>query len=83
MTQPLIIGTVQLGQAYGIANTTGQPEQQEANSIVRTAWDAGIMLFDTAQGYGNSESVLGATLRHCNATDAARIITKLAPMCLG
>ena len=79
MTQPLILGTVQLGQPYGIANTTGQPEQQEANSIVRTAWDAGIMLFDTAQGYGNSESVLGAALRHCNATDTARIITKLAP----
>lgn len=79
MTHPLILGTVQLGQAYGIANTTGQPEQQEANSIVRTAWDAGIMLFDTAQGYGNSESVLGAALRHCNATNSARIITKLAP----
>ena len=79
MTHPLILGTVQLGQAYGIANTTGQPEQQEANSIVHTAWDAGIMLFDTAQGYGNSESVLGAALRHCNANGAARIITKLAP----
>ena len=79
MHAPLILGTVQLGQAYGIANTTGQPKQQEANNIVHTAWDAGIMLFDTAQGYGNSESVLGAALRHCKATNSARIITKLAP----
>ncbi|MDR2489425.1 MAG: aldo/keto reductase [Desulfovibrio sp.] len=79
MPAPLILGTAQLGQAYGIANTTGRPEQQEANSIVRTTWDAGITHFDTAQVYGNSESILGTALRHCNATKAARIITKLAP----
>lgn len=76
----LTLGTAQLGQVYGIANTTGQPEQQEADKIVRTAWNAGITCFDTAQGYGDSESVLGAALQHCRAIHSARIITKLSPM---
>lgn len=77
MTNRLILGTAQLGQAYGIANASGQPDQQEANAIVRTAWDGGIVYFDTAQGYGASESVLGAALRACGAGKAARVITKL------
>lgn len=79
MANRLILGTAQLGQPYGIANATGQPKQQEATSIVRTAWDAGITCFDTAQGYGNSESVLGDALCTCGASGTARIITKLAP----
>lgn len=79
MHKRLILGTAQLGQAYGIANINGQPSRQEANAVVRTAWSGGIACFDTAQGYGVSESVLGAGLRACGAEKAARVITKLAP----
>lgn len=79
MRERLILGTVQLGQAYGIANTSGKPAQQEANALVHAALDGGIVFFDTAQGYGDSEAVLGIALRECGAAASARIITKLAP----
>ena len=55
----LVLGTVQLGMPYGIANRLGKPSQEVATSIVRTAWSKGIREFDTAQGYGDSETVLG------------------------
>lgn len=76
---PLILGTVQLGLPYGIANATGKPDQQAANAIVATAWEQGVRCFDTAQGYGDSETVLGKSLRACRAQDQARVITKLSP----
>ena len=71
----LALGTAQLGMPYGIANRTGKPDLAAARSIVDTAWDAGIRYFDTAQAYGDSESVLGQALEN---RDAA-IITKLPP----
>lgn len=79
MLQNLILGTAQLGQMYGIANISGKPDQQEAQAIVQAALDGGIAFFDTAQGYGDSETVLGKALRQCKGTGIARIITKLAP----
>lgn len=75
----LILGTVQLGQKYGIANTTGKPDQSEANAIIQTAWNGGVSFFDTAQGYGDSESVLGAALRQCGVASKASVVTKLSP----
>ncbi len=79
MPDRLILGTVQLGLPYGIANATGKPNQEEANAIVRTAWEGGVRTFDTAQGYGDSESVLGAALAALGAAGTACVITKLAP----
>lgn len=79
MSGRLILGTVQLGQIYGIANATGKPEQCEADAIVRTALRGGIKYFDTAQGYGNSEFVLKKALQHSGASDTVHIITKLSP----
>jgi aryl-alcohol dehydrogenase-like predicted oxidoreductase len=76
---PLILGTAQLGLSYGIANIAGKPDQEEANAIVRAALDGGVTFFDTAQGYGDSEGVLGAALSHCGASPTARVITKLLP----
>ena len=55
----LVLGTAQLGMNYGIANQTGKPELATARNIVRTAWEGGIRCFDTAQGYGDSERILG------------------------
>lgn len=76
----LILGTAQLGSPYGIANTIGQPTQAQANMLVRTALEGGVTCFDTAQAYGHSEYVLGAALSAANATESARVITKLAPV---
>lgn len=70
------LGTAQLGLPYGVANTSGQPSQFEANRIVKAAIENGIRFFDTAQGYGRSEETLGNSLKAANALDS-KIISKL------
>lgn len=74
----LILGTVQLGLEYGIANTSGRPSQQQACEIVSAAYCHGVALYDTAQAYGESEKVLGAALRAVSISNP-KIISKLSP----
>ena len=76
---PLVLGTAQLGLRYGIANTSGQPNQDRATEIVRTAWDNGIREFDTAQAYGRSEEVLGEAMRRLGVAGQASVISKFNP----
>lgn len=75
----LVLGTVQLGLPYGIANRSGQPDQSEANAIIKAAWENGIYEFDTAQGYGVSEEVLGNALTKLGINRDVKIITKFHP----
>ena len=75
----LVLGTAQLGLPYGIANQTGQPDQNIATAIIREAWENGIREFDTAQGYGVSEKVLGKALAELGFSKEARIISKFDP----
>jgi aryl-alcohol dehydrogenase-like predicted oxidoreductase len=79
MNNRLVLGTAQLGLTYGIANRTGQPNQGEADAIVREAWENGIREFDTACAYGESESVLGESLFQLKVVDKAKVITKFHP----
>ncbi len=76
----LVLGTAQLGLPYGIANRTGQPNQSVATDIIREAWKNGIQEFDTAQGYGESERVLGKSLLQLKLSDKVRVITKPHPL---
>ena len=55
----LVLGTVQFGLNYGIANTVGQVTVAEVRNILQVAEEAGIDTLDTAVNYGNSEQVLG------------------------
>lgn len=73
----LILGTVQLGMDYGIANKQGRPDPGRAREVVAAAWSAGIRHFDTAQAYGESEAVLGRALAALGLSDEARVVTKL------
>ena len=73
----LVLGTAQLGFNYGIANRTGKPGDKMAREIVSTAWELGIREFDTAQGYGDSERVLGGCLADLGLQDEARVTTKI------
>jgi aryl-alcohol dehydrogenase-like predicted oxidoreductase len=59
MVEKLILGTVQLGQAYGINNTRGKPPLAESLEICQLAWDAGVRRLDTAQAYGDALKVIG------------------------
>jgi len=65
----------------------GQLQQDEADSLVRTALDAGINFIDTANIYaeGESERILGRSLRNLGvARDEVVIATKvLGPMGAG
>jgi aryl-alcohol dehydrogenase-like predicted oxidoreductase len=75
----LVLGTAQLGMPYGIANKTGQPDSSSALAIIDAAWKGGIRQFDTAQGYGDSEIVLGKALHDLGISNQAKIISKLDP----
>ncbi len=44
----LVLGTAQLGMAYGAANRSGQPDAREAELILRSAVSAGVRWLDTA-----------------------------------
>lgn len=75
----LVLGTVQLGMPYGIANESGQPDYQQAKAIVLAAWEGGIRYFDTAQGYGESETVLARALVDLELIEDVRVFTKINP----
>lgn len=73
----LVLGTVQLGAPYGVANKTGMPDEDEAAALIRCAIDAGVMALDTARGYGESETRIGNALQGLDF--AGEVITKLRP----
>lgn len=56
---PFVLGTVQLGLDYGIANTAGKPSREAAFAVLDAAFDAGVTSLDTAHAYGSSEAVIG------------------------
>jgi len=68
----LILGTVQFGLPYGVANTKGQIPREEAAEILELGTKAGLTTLDTAIAYGESEAILGSI-----GVRQWRIITKL------
>ena len=56
----LCLGTVQMGQQYGIKNELGRkPRLEESFLVLQAAVDSGIDCFDTASVYGDAEEILG------------------------
>ncbi len=76
----LMLGTVQLGMNYGIANKSGCPSYKEARDIIACAYEGGVNCFDTAASYGDSEEIIGRALAELGLTDKIIIITKVAPV---
>ena len=72
MNSRLAIGTVQFGQAYGVANQIGQVGRDDAIAILERAWTSGIDTLDTAIVYGESEQRLGEI-----CVESWRVISKL------
>jgi aryl-alcohol dehydrogenase-like predicted oxidoreductase len=62
MKPKLCLGTAQFGLAYGITNTNGQVSQAEVKALLEKAASEGLTFLDTAQAYGDAETVLGRTL---------------------
>ena len=75
----LVLGTAQLGMAYGVANRAGRPPEDEAVALVGVAWEGGVRGFDTAMHYGEAEAVLGRALARLGAAQKAEVVSKLAP----
>lgn len=57
----LCLGTAQFGLAYGVTNHAGQVNQRQVADLLAIA-ARGVRWLDTAQAYGESETVLGASL---------------------
>lgn len=74
-SSPLALGTAQLGQNYGIANTTGKPSDYEIKRILEVARQSNIHTIDTAMAYGDSERRLGQA-----GVGDFKVITKLPPL---
>lgn len=75
----LCLGTAQLGFDYGVANQSGQPNSIHSQKIVQSAYESGIRYFDTANSYGESESVLGNAFETLGISNSIHVITKLPP----
>ena len=73
----LMLGTVQFGLNYGIANTVGKPSYETARDIIQAAYESGVNCLDTAAGYGDSEAVLGRALAELNLKDKMQVISKV------
>ena len=77
----LCFGAMTFGGTEGIWGQVGRLGQEDADLLVRTALDAGINLFDTANVYadGRSEEILGRSLRTLGvAREDVVIATKVA-----
>ena len=75
-----MLGTVQFGMPYGVANRTGQPQYRDVLAIVAAAIDGGVNCFDTAAAYGTSEEVLGRALHEVGIANQVVIVTKVRPL---
>jgi aryl-alcohol dehydrogenase-like predicted oxidoreductase len=71
-----VLGTAQLGLAYGVANRTGRPGEAAAAALVAEAVALGVSGFDTAAAYGDSEAVLGRAFAGLGLRGTARVVTK-------
>lgn len=71
-----MLGTAQLGMRYGVANRTGQPDIAAAKDLIGAAAAHGFNAFDTAEVYGESETVLGQAFAQLGLGGAVEVVTK-------
>jgi len=77
--QKLVVGGAQFGLNYGIANKDGKPSVEVAHAIIKRAILSGVGYVDTANAYGNSESVIGELVQK-GWRGRFKIVTKLSPL---
>ncbi len=72
MKSQLCLGTAQFGRKYGVTNKNGKPDDKEIELILKNALSNNIKFFDTANAYGDAETLLGEKLKNGNI----KLITK-------
>ncbi len=81
MVSELCLGTMTFGgQRGGIWSVVGNVQQQDANTLIKSAFESGINFIDTANvySYGESEQLLGQALKDLKIPrDEVVIATKL------
>ncbi|NCC93899.1 MAG: hypothetical protein EOM10_11550, partial [Opitutae bacterium] len=73
----LMLGTVQFGLSYGIANRQGRPSYAVVRDILACAFEGGVNCLDTAAAYGESEELIGRALRELGLADRVIVVTKV------
>ncbi len=76
---PFTLGTVQIGQKYGLAQA--QPDHEETMTLLDRAARSGIVWIDTARAYGAAEDRIGDWL--AAGGKSFRIVTKIRPLAGG
>jgi aryl-alcohol dehydrogenase-like predicted oxidoreductase len=74
-----VLGTAQLGLAYGRTNAVGNLSDGAALALLEAAYESGVREIDTARAYGLSEQRIGEFVR-THGVRELRILTKLAPL---
>jgi len=76
------LGTVQLGMKYGLGADSDKPTEEEAFAILDRAMELGVNTLDTANNYGDSQTVIGHWLakRKAEGKPLPFVITKIGPM---
>lgn len=73
----LMLGTVQWGMDYGVANRSGQPPYAAVCEMLAAAAEGGVNGLDTAAMYGTSEEVIGRALQELRLADRFTVVTKV------
>lgn len=76
----MMLGTVQFGLEYGIANVAGKPSFERVCEILQAAYEGGVTALDTAAEYGTSEEVVGAAIERLGLRDAITVVSKVPPI---
>lgn len=76
----IMLGTVQFGLEYGIANVSGKPSFERVCEILQAAYDGGVTALDTAAAYGTSEEVLGRALKRLGLREVMTVVSKVPPV---
>ena len=79
MLPNLCLGTAQFGMNYGVTNKVGEISDTQIKLIIKKALNSNIHYFDTANAYGNSESIIGNHIKNQNI----KIITKFSTDVVG